>query len=102
MSKPLRYGPVTCPITGKTLTTYSQLTAVNYYSPKAGEVVTKFLNLDNQAPEVKVHTDAIRNAISELFKLHAQSPEVIAYRAGVSTDTTVEDKAETLEPAETF
>ena len=70
MSKPLRYGPVTCPITGKTLTTYSQLTAVNYYSPKAGEVVTKFLNLDNQAPEVKVHTDAIRNAISRKPKGH--------------------------------
>lgn len=106
MSKPLRYGPVHCGVTGKVLETYSELTAVNYYSKRAGKVVTKFLNLDNQAPEVKELTDTINNAIAQLYTLHNQSPEMIAFRSGVATDiaedNAVEKANSVLEPAETF
>ena len=34
MSKPLKFGPVICGVSGKTLSTYSELTAVNWYSSK--------------------------------------------------------------------
>lgn len=106
MSKPLRYGPVHCGVTGKVLETYSELTAVNYYSKKAGKVVTKFLNLDNTAPEVKVLTETISNAIAKLYELHNKSPEMIAYRSGVANDivedTAIENANDVLEPAETF
>jgi len=86
MSKELKYGAVNCGATGKELKTYGELTAVNWYSKKQGKVVTKFLNLDNQAPEVKAQTDIISNAISALFDMHAESPQVKAYRASIAED----------------
>lgn len=81
MSKPLKFGPVVCGVSGKTLSTYSELTAVNWYSSKTKKAVTSFLNLDNSNPEVKALTDTINDAISALFKLHNQSPTVIARKA---------------------
>lgn len=81
MSKLLKYGPVICGVSGKTLNTYSELTAVNWYSSKSKKAVTSFLNLDNSNPEVKALTDTINDAISALFVLHNQSPTVIARKA---------------------
>ena len=81
MSKLLKFGPVICGVSGKTLSTYSELTAVNWYSSKSKKAVTSFLNLDNSNPEVKALTDTINDAISALFVLHNQSPTVIARKA---------------------
>ena len=94
MSKELKYGPVNCGVTGKELKTYSELTAVNWYSTTQGKVVTKFLNLDNKAPEVKAQTDIIRNAISALFDMHAECPQVKAYHASKAEDISEDNAVE--------
>lgn len=53
MAKLLKYGDTICGVSGKTLSTYSDCTAVNWYSTKSKRVVTSFLSLDNENPEVK-------------------------------------------------
>tara|TARA_R110002012_G_scaffold289145_1_gene482101 strand:- start:6787 stop:7095 length:309 start_codon:yes stop_codon:yes gene_type:complete len=100
MAKLLKFGDTICGVSGKTLSTYSDCTAVNWYSTKSKKVVTTFLSLDNENPEVKALTDTIGDAISALFELHNQSPTVQAYKAGNTAEVTPAPKVDVMAGSE--